>query len=305
MSSPQRAYGKVPLSFEPNVGQTAAPVDYLAHTGNATVFLTPTAAVFAMQPVGQAASLPPGMADWKPAPRGPGVALYMDIVGANPAARPVGQDEQPGKVNYFVGNDPAKWHSDIPTYGRVEYANSYSGISLAYYGGAGGLEYDFVVSPGADPQAIALDFRGAASVTLSQQGDLVVHTAAGDLVQHAPVLYQDVGAQRQPIPGRFNLDSFMTKLNAAGSALVYSTFLGGSGEDVGYGIALDGGGNVYLTGYTVDLPREQRPAPARPGPLRPGLRTGPLRRGRLALDTQGDLLVHTAAGDLVQHAPVL
>jgi hypothetical protein len=131
------------LSFEPNVGQTASRVDYLARTGGGTVFLTPTAAVFSMQErsaVGgqQSAGLPsPKLAT----PRSnAGVALYMDIVGANPAARPVGQDPLPGKVNYFIGNDPANWHTDIPTFGRVEYPNIYPGVSLAYYGGPDGLE---------------------------------------------------------------------------------------------------------------------------------------------------------------------
>ena len=85
----------------------------------------------------------------------------MQIMGANPAAKPVGKDPLPGKVNYIIGRDPAQWHTDIPTFGRVEYQNVYSGINLAYYGGAGGLEYDFIVNPGADPGAIALKFDGA------------------------------------------------------------------------------------------------------------------------------------------------
>jgi hypothetical protein len=257
--------GRTELSFEPNVGQTASPVNYLARTGSGTVFLTPTAAVFAIQKsevTGQksAASLP------SPTPeapsRSPGVALYMDLVGANPAARPVGLQELPGKVNYFIGNDPAKWHTDIPTFGTVVYPNVYAGVSLAYYGGAGGLEYDFVLSPGADAHAIALHFRGADAVALDAQGDLVVHTSAGDLVQHAPVLYQDVGGVRQPVAGRFLLDSGLVRFNVGAYdpsrplvvdplVLGYSTYLGGSGKDLGYGIAADGKGAAYVVGQTL------------------------------------------------------
>jgi hypothetical protein len=262
--------GGTGLSFERNVGQTASGVDYLAHTGSGTVFLTPTAAVFAMQPVEQAGSLLHGeqadsllykTAGWKPAPRQPGVALYMDIVGASPAGRAAGVNPLPGKVNYFIGNDPSKWHSNIPTFGRVEYPNIYPGISLAYYGGPGGLEYDFGVAPGADPSAIALRFEGAARVELDGQGDLVAHTAAGDLVQHAPVVYQEAGGQRQPVSCQFVLHSGEVTFDVGaydkGRPLVidpvvlgYSTYLGGSGDEQARGIAADASGSAYVTGET-------------------------------------------------------
>jgi hypothetical protein len=256
------------LSFEPNVGQTASRVDFLARTGGATVFLTPTAAVFAIQkPPPGPPSVDPSTVAGMPSPKlttpssDGGAAVYMQIVGANPSARPVGLQELPGKVNYFKGNDPAKWHTDIPTFGRVEYRHIYPGVSLAYYGGSSGLEYDFTVSPGADAHAIALKFDGADGVALDPQGDLVVHTAAGDLVQHAPVLYQETGDQRQPVSGWFVLDSGLVRFDVGEYdhsrplvidplVLGYSTFLGGSGEDDGNAIAVDGAGDAYVTGLT-------------------------------------------------------
>jgi hypothetical protein len=265
--SAQWAYGQLPLSFERNLGQTASRVDYLARAGNATVFLTPTAAVFAMQERSavsgqQSAGLPGTPPEVRST--NAGVALYMDLVGANPAARPAGQEPLPGKVNYFIGNDPAKWHSNIPTYGRVEYPYIYPGISLAYYGGPGGLEYDFVLSPGADAHAIALDFRGADGVGLNAQGDLVVHTAAGDVVQHAPVIFQESSGQRQPVAGRFVLDSGVVRFEVGTYdhtrplvidplVMGYSTFLGGSAQDAGLGLAADGKGAAYVTGITDSI----------------------------------------------------
>jgi hypothetical protein len=118
--------GRTGLSFERNMGQTASRVDYLAHTGSATVFLTPTAAVFAMQKAPSGApSVAPSTVVGMPNPQlatadsNGGVAVYMDLVGANPAAQPQGQGELPGKVNYYLGNDAAKWHSNIPTFGRA------------------------------------------------------------------------------------------------------------------------------------------------------------------------------------------
>jgi hypothetical protein len=268
--------GRMALSFVPNVGQTDTRVDFIAHAGGATVFLTPTAAVFAMQKAavsdqpsgaGLTTSMagPPDAAlpDTRPATRG--AAVYMRLVGASPSARPVGQDEQPGKVNYLIGSDPARWHTDVPTFGRVAYRSIYPGVSVAYYGGTNGLEYDFILAPGADSRAIALDFAGASGVELDAQGDLVVHTAVGDLVQHAPVVYQNIGDQRQPVSGRFVLDSGVVRFDVGAYdhsrplvidplVLGYSTYLGGAKGDGGAdGIAVDAGGNAYVTGQTSSL----------------------------------------------------
>jgi hypothetical protein len=260
--------GGTGLGFEPNVGQTDPRVDYLARTRSGTVFLTPTAAVFAMQkPPSGPPSVDTNAAAGMPSPKLAtpglcgGVTVFMQIVGANPATRPVGQEEFPGKVNYFLGNDPARWHTDIPTYGRVEYPNVYPGISLTYYGGPDGLEYDFVLSPGADARTIALRFEGADGADLNSQGGLVVHTAAGDLVQHAPVVYQESGSQRQPVPGRLVLDSGLVRFDVGaydrGRPLVidpvvlgYSTYLGGSGDDRAFAVAVDAAGDAYVAGDT-------------------------------------------------------
>jgi hypothetical protein len=266
--------GRTPLSFEPNVGQTASRVDYLTHTGGATVFLTPTAAVFAMQkPSPGLPSEDPSTVAGIPSPMlatpgsNGGTAVYMHMVGANPVARPVGQEELSGKVNYFIGNNPSKWHTNIPTFGRVEYPNVLDGIDLAYYGGPNGLEYDFTVRPGADPQAIALDFRGADGVELDAQGDLVVHTTAGDLVQHSPVVYQNLGGQHQPVAGRFVLGSGQVRFDVGAYdrsrpvvidpvVLGYSSFLGGAGDDEGSAVAVAPDGSAYVTGDTrsADFP---------------------------------------------------
>jgi hypothetical protein len=261
----EATYAKLSLAFEANVGQTNARVDYLAHAAGGTVFLTPTAAVYAMQERSavsgqQSAGLPSAA----PEVRGTnaGVALYMDLVGANPQARAAGVNPLPGTVNYLTGRDPAKWHTDVPTYGRVEYANVYRGVSLSYYGGPGGLEYDFTVSPGADPHAIALYFAGAAGVEVNGQGDLVVHTAAGDLVQQKPSAYQQTGSGRQDVTSRFVTDGRSIRFEVGpydrARPLVidplvmgFSTLLGGAmGDNFGTAVAVDSGGNAYVSGYT-------------------------------------------------------
>jgi hypothetical protein len=162
------AYGQLPLSFEPNVGQVAEPVQFLAPGSGFTLFLTPGEAVLALRPADQTASAKDKAKDVAgPAPEKEsrsGAVVRLQLTGANPEAPLVGQDKLPGTVNYFLGNDPAQWRTAIPTYARVQYEGVYPGINLVYYGRAGQLEYDFVVAPGADPQAITLGRGGGSHI---------------------------------------------------------------------------------------------------------------------------------------------
>src|SRR5205823_6500094 len=112
-------------------------------------------------------------------------------------------DPLPGKVNYLLGNDPMRWRTNVPTYGKVAYQDVYAGIDLVYYGDQRQLEYDFVVGAGADPRVIQLSFQGAQDLTLDAQGNLVLHVAGGDVVEQAPVVYQVVAKGRQPVSGRY------------------------------------------------------------------------------------------------------
>jgi hypothetical protein len=261
-------YNELPLSFEANQGQTDPHVDFITRAAGATVFLTPTAAVFSIaQPPSVAASARRDVAgvEGKTPVRSSeqvGVALYMDIVGANPAVPAAGLNPLPGSVNYLLGNDPAQWHTHIGTYGRVAYRDTYPGIDLVYYGNQQQLEYDFIVSPGSDPSRIALRFAGSEGMEVNAQGDLVLHTAIGDVVQHKPLAYQTCAGGRQEVASRYELDGAEVRF-VVGTydptrplvldplVLGYSTFLGGSKGDGGYGIAVDGGGNAYLTGFTT------------------------------------------------------
>jgi hypothetical protein len=118
--------------------------------------------------------------------------IRMQLVGANARANVTGLDELPGKVNYLVGSDLGAWKTDIPTYAKVRVENVYSGIDLVYYGNPHQLEYDFIVAPGADPQAIALNFSGADHVEVDSDGDLQVKAGSSLLLQHRPVIYQEV-----------------------------------------------------------------------------------------------------------------
>jgi len=238
------AYGNLPLAFEVNEGQAAGQVDFLARGEGYMLSLTPGTAVLHLQ---QGAARD---------------ELQIQLVGANSAAVGVGQDELVTRTNYLIGSDPSQWHTNIANYGKVEYQNVYAGINLVYYGtNQGQLEYDFVVAPGADPGAIKLSIQGAQSIMLDAQGNLVLHTAGGDLVQHAPVIYQELDGQRQSVAGAFVLDgnnqfSFQIGTYDASRPLTidpvlsYSTYLGGSSNDSGQAISVDSAGNAYITGNT-------------------------------------------------------
>jgi hypothetical protein len=114
-------------------------------------------------------------------------------------------EERPGKSNYFMGNDPRKWRTNMPNYTKVKYSNVYRGVDLVYYGNQRQLEYDFVVKPGADPRQIELNFDGAKGLRLGADGDLIVSIAGGEVIEYKPVIYQNIGGMRRRVAAPMSL----------------------------------------------------------------------------------------------------
>jgi hypothetical protein len=269
------AYGQLPLSFEANQGQTASEVKFLARGSGYALFLTPGEAVLTLQKpkAPEAAPLRPGPAGVKgrlsvsgaQAPlrsEAPPMIVRLKLVGANPNPTITGMDELPGRVNYLRGNDPQQWHTNLPTYGKVKYAQAYPGIDLLYYGNPRQLEHDFVVAPGADPSVIAMEVEGPGPACLDSRGDLVWVTAAGEVRLQEPRIYQEVAGRRREVAGGYAVGSGRRVGFRVGAydarrplvidpVLVYATYLGGSGDDWGLGIAVDAAGNAYVTGLTT------------------------------------------------------
>jgi Beta-propeller repeat len=263
-------YGKLPLTFEANHGQTDGRVKFLARTGGYTLSLTGDEAVLALRgkntdtkpKIARTAHTPPSSVA---APKVGGV-LRMKLRHANPAAKVTGTDELAGTSNYFIGNDPTKWRTNVPTYAKVKYEGIYSGIDLVYYGNQRQLEYDFIVAPGADPRRIAFDVRGAKRIRRDAHGELVFKVGGGEIRWHKPVVYQQKDGTRQEIAAHyaitdrsrvgFELGKYDASRPLYIDPLIYSTFLGGSEEDDGFGIAVDNSGNAYVTGGTnsTDFP---------------------------------------------------
>jgi hypothetical protein len=326
------SYGKLPLVFELSEAQDDRPTHFLSRAPGYSLCLTADEAVLALHTnAGSTQSRPSGLSARRISPGT--VALRMKLLRANRKATFHGLGEMPGKVNYFLGNDPKKWRTNVPTFGRVEYKEVYPGIDLIYRGNHRQLEYDFVVAQGADPGNIELQFQGAENTQVDRRGDLLIRLAGTTIRQPRPVVYQKIGGTRRNVNGayvmsgkdrvRFRLasydrthtliidpklsystflggsdedrglaiavdtlgnvyvtggtastdfpitsnapepgfsggieDAFVTKLNPSGSALLYSTYIGGSGTDFGLGIAVDSAGNAYVTGYTdsTDFP---------------------------------------------------
>src|SRR6266568_2476919 len=260
-------YGKLPLHFEANRGQTDKDVRFLSRGAGYSLYLTASEAVLVLaKPNADAKGDVRATRERRDTPtRAQSVALRMSLVGA--ARKPVvsGLDEQPGKANYFIGKDRSKWRTNVPTYAKVHYQNVYPGIDLVYYGNQRQLEYDFVVALGADPKKIALRFQGAEKVEIDAQGELVLHTTGGDMHQHKPVIYQEIDGVRRDIDGGYVIKSgkrvgFQIAAYDTSRPLIidpvvlsYSTFLGGSFEDEGSGIAVDAAGNAYVTGMTASI----------------------------------------------------
>ncbi|MBI3301908.1 MAG: hypothetical protein HYZ72_07505 [Deltaproteobacteria bacterium] len=135
----------------------------------------------------------------------------MQLIAANPNPRVAGQKELPGKVNYFIGNDPDKWRTNIPTYAKVKYQDVYPGVDLVYYGNQRQLEFDLVVAPSADPRVIRLAFddlvgaRRAVPLQIADNGDLILHIDGGEVRLRKSVVYQEINGVRQEISGRYVL----------------------------------------------------------------------------------------------------
>ena len=234
-------YGHLPLSFEANHGQSDSKVKFLSRGSGYSLFLTSNEAVLVLSQSEADESRKASRVS-RPAVRArhsKSAVVRMALVNANPRSQAHGHDELPGKSNYFIGNDPAKWRTNIPTYAKVKYEGVYPGVDLVYYGNQGQLEYDFVVAPSADPRLVTLAFEGAREVHIDARGELVLGVEGGEIRQHKPVVYQEVAGVKQEVASRYVMKGKRqvgfrvaaydpSRPLIIDPVLVYSTYLGGS-----------------------------------------------------------------------------
>jgi hypothetical protein len=257
----KEAYGVLPLSFEANSGQSSRKVKFLARGQGYGLFLTTTGAVMSVtkssEKKGDSKNNSLAKKNQQLAET---TVVSWDMVAANKSPRIAGVDALPGKANYFRGNDPSQWQSNISTYAKVRYSNVYPGIDVVYYGNQRQLEYDFIVAPGKDPNRIKLNFKGATATELDAEGNLILRTRAGDITQAKPFAYQEVAGVRRAVSASYQLAKGLISFDLGNydrtqpliidPVFVYSSFLGGSNFDDGRAIAVDSQGNAYITGRT-------------------------------------------------------
>ena len=262
-------YGNLPLSFVANQGQDAPQVRYAARGEGYSLLLTDSGALLSLS---KRASNSGAARSNTPLRNVSTDIIGMSLEGTNRAAIPAAENKLPGIENYFLGNDRSKWHTNIPTYAKVQYRDVYPGIDLVYYGNQRQLEYDFRLAPGADPNRIRMLLGGARKLKLVDGGDLLITAANGEIAFHKPVVYQEVDGKRKSIDGRFRL----LARNRAGfvlgkydrsreliidPTLAYSTYLGGSGYHIpagpdccgeaGNAIAVNSEGSAVIVGSTA------------------------------------------------------
>ena len=261
-------FGKLPLSFIPNAGQTDPSVQFQAQGLGGSLFFTPGEVVLEL-PTPAATSTPgfglEAIATGNPSPvsqaRNRNV-LRVRFEEANARPGMLGADRMSSIVNYLIGNDPASWHTKLPTYAGILYRQLYPGVDLRYNGNDGVLKGSYIVSPGADPSRIRWRYDGAASVRLDEgTGNLLIAIGEATLIEHAPVAWQEINGQRMPVAIHYTLAddsniSFalgtydLTRPLTIDPTLTYSTYLGGNDVDAGKGIAVDAAGNAYVVGIT-------------------------------------------------------
>jgi hypothetical protein len=200
LARPGAANTSIPMTFEPNIGQADAPIEYVGRGNGLTVFLTRDA--IALQ-VARAASIADEPAEWHP-PAGNSLragTLTLSVAG-NRDFNWKGETKLAAESNYFLGNDPKKWHTRVPHFERAESAGDSSGINMAVYGNGEGVEYDLRIPPGGDVSKLRLRLTGAQSLRLDSEGDLLIKVGADEIKMRKPKVYEEADAHWHSSPSR-------------------------------------------------------------------------------------------------------
>jgi hypothetical protein len=272
-----KAFGNLPLSFEPNKGQAPAGVDFVTHASGYALLVSAQSATVVTPPPNTAANaftskLTP--AELRQAKLRKGLinlfhthgtrpnSTNVAFEGSNPKARAFALNKLVGETNYFIGNDKSKWHTQVPNYAKVKFSQVYPGVDVVYYGDNQRLEFDLDLSPGADPGLIKLKFDPDKSLSFAKNGNLEIRSNGQTLFLRKPVAYQGDGRHRDLVSADFALlgrnrvgirvgTYDATRSLVIDPVLAYSTFASGTSGSAPYSIAVDAQGDAYIGGYTA------------------------------------------------------
>ncbi|MBN2135138.1 MAG: SBBP repeat-containing protein, partial [Acidobacteria bacterium] len=266
----EKNYGKTPLYFIGNEGQVNSRAKFYAKAHGYTLWMTQNGLVFDKtrkiktdkDPDESGHHLLIKRHRHEQASSFERNVSRMIFIGTNKDLKITAGEATDYRVNYFKGNDRSKWITDIETSKSVRYENLYSGIDLKVYGIEKQIEYDWFVHRGADPADINFKYENVKSIEVSSDGNLIISTNFGSLIHKKPVSYQVIDGRKIYVTVDFKklgdnsygftVPEYNTEYDLVIDPLIleYSTYLGGSGNDEGYGIAVDSSGAAYITGYT-------------------------------------------------------
>ena len=252
-----KAIAHLPVTFEENKGQSSADVRYVARTTSFTTLIRSSGAAFVLRPSRPALSQRLAQPELSH-------VIAMHLIGADPRAAVSGQQLEPEKSNYFTGNDPTKWHTEVPHYARVKIHGVYPHVDMLYYATEQQLEYDFVISPLGNPERLRMRFDGQDRLSIDRAGELILKAGTERLTMQAPTTYQMVHGQRKLIPAAFVQSGQRDVKMSIGTydhtlpliidpKLKYSSYLGGTDDEGIFGIGFDLEGNIYVAGETSSL----------------------------------------------------
>ena len=239
----------LPLFFIPNSGQADPALRYLVQTPELRAGFAVDSAVFQVHEI----------------------QIRVRFAGSNPRVAIEGLHAMTARANFLLGDDPAAWHTGVPTYQGIIYRNLYPGVDTIYTGSNPELKSEFLVAPGADPDQIRLEYPDADRVLVDARGDLVVGIGTGrgaaELHDQAPTAYQEFDGMRHPVEARYRIvhgktvafdlgDYDITRPLVIDPVISYSTYVGGTAMSGVTALAVDAFGNLYAAGWTetIDFP---------------------------------------------------
>lgn len=188
-----------------------------------------------------------------------GHVVEMEFQGSNPAPAITAANPSATVRNYFLGNDPSRWATGVEAFNEVWMRGLYDGVDLRLYPDSGSLRYDFHLAAGVPASRIRLRMANSGGIHIADN-QLWVHTSIGSIRHNPPVAYQVVNGKRKAVQchfmysgggiAEFHLGEHDRSLPVVIDPLLYSTYLGGSGPDIGAAIAYDKSGKAYVVGNT-------------------------------------------------------